>query len=149
MSGGSPCARPWIGREDGQATIFVVLALAIFVLGLVGFAVDMTNLWFHRQTAQGAADAACQAGVMNLLIPTSTQGFDPQFDIANCGTIPAATPCAYARLNGYDSLNGNRVSVSFALESRFPALLRPRVPRPRTPSFASMWRTTSRSLLPH
>jgi hypothetical protein len=102
-----------------------VLALAIFLLGFVGFAVDMTNLWFHRQMAQGAADAACQAGVMNLLIPTPTQGFDPQYDIPNCGGQPAATPCAYARLNGYDSVHGNQVSVAFAPRVTVPGVTPP------------------------
>ena len=58
---------PRFRRDDGQVTIFVVLALALFLMAFVGFAVDMTNLWFHRQTAQGAADAACQAGIMDVL----------------------------------------------------------------------------------
>src|SRR2546430_17513627 len=48
--------------DGGQVTITVVLAMGIFLLGAMGFAVDMANLWFHRQSAQIAADAACTAG---------------------------------------------------------------------------------------
>jgi hypothetical protein len=105
-------------RDDGQVTIFVVLAMAIFLLGFVGFAVDMTNLWFHRQMAQGAADAACQAGIMNILVPTATQGFVPGLGF-NCSGASSATPCRYAALNGYNGSGlaagspSNEVVVSF------------------------------------
>ena len=69
---------PRFRRDDGQVTIFVVLALAIFLIAFVGFAVDMTNLWFHRQMAQGAADAVCQAGIMDVLV------------MAEGGSVPGA-----------------------------------------------------------
>jgi len=114
---------------EGQVSIFVVLALAIFLLGFVGFAVDMTNLWFHRQMAQGAADAACQAGIMNVLVPTATQGFTPgvAFDCMTtapndpnpAANPPAPSPCRYATLNGYNGAGlisgteSNQVAVSF------------------------------------
>lgn len=95
---------PWNRQrvsDRGQITILVVIALAVFLLGFVGFAVDMTNLWFHRQMAQGAADAACQAGIMNVLVPTATQGFTPGTSF-NCAGLPNSTPCKYAALNGYN-----------------------------------------------
>src|SRR5713101_3763646 len=53
--------------ESGQAMVFFLLALAVFLLGVMAFSVDMGNLWWHRQTAQTAADAGCTAGVMDLL----------------------------------------------------------------------------------
>ena len=53
--------------ETGQAMLFVVLGLALFLLGAVAFAVDMSYAWFHRQSAQTAADAACTAGAMDWL----------------------------------------------------------------------------------
>jgi hypothetical protein len=105
-------------RDDGQVTIFVVIALAMFLLGFVGFAVDMTNLWFHRQMAQGAADAACQAGIMNVLVHTSTQNFTAGTPF-NCVGSPSATPCRYASLNGYNGTGlvtntpSNSVAVTF------------------------------------
>jgi hypothetical protein len=112
------------GPEDqGQVTIFVVLAMALFLLGFVGFAVDMTNLWFHRQMAQGAADAACQAGIMDVLLTAQgstppSAGFTPgtAFD---CAVSPAAVPCRYATTNGYSGTGlvpdtpSNQVAVSF------------------------------------
>jgi hypothetical protein len=107
------------GRHDeGQVTIFVVLALAIFLLGFIGFAVDMTNLWMHRQTAQAAADAACQAGIMNVLAPTATQGFTAGTDF-DCAIASGASPCQYAALNGYGGAGllpgteSSRVYVTF------------------------------------
>src|SRR5712692_7382703 len=110
--------------EAGQALVFVVLALGIFLLGAIGFAVDMANLWFHRQAAQTAADAACTAGVMDLLANTqgnslggmtTALGVYSAFDCSNAAYSSSA-PCAYARLNGYDGGNttpGNDVFVSF------------------------------------
>jgi hypothetical protein len=108
-------------KEGGQSTVLVLLGLSIFLLGAVGLAVDVSNWWFHRQMAQGAADAACTAGVMDLLVSaqggTWNNAFTPgtAFD-CTAGGIPGASPCAYAALNGYNSVNsvgGNLVSVSF------------------------------------
>ena len=108
------------GSENGQTILFVVLALGIFLLGAVAIAVDIANLWFHRQTSQNAADAACTAGAMDLLVAaqggsTGNQGFTigTAFD---CSTKPNAVPCLYAAMNGYDGQNtapGNQVAVSF------------------------------------
>ncbi len=115
LSGANP--RP---SESGQALAVAVLALGIFLLGGLGFAVDIASLWFHRQTAQNAADAACTAGAMDLYLDaeggaTGNQGFTPgtAFD---CSSSPAAVPCEYASFNGYNGANsspGNDVSVSF------------------------------------
>jgi len=81
-------------RERGQAAVFLVLALGIFLIGGVGFVVDGANLWFHRQSAQTAADAACTAGAMDLL--SSAAGADIT------GT-PSSSANSYAALNGYSS----------------------------------------------
>jgi len=53
-------------RESGQVMVSLLLMLALFLLAMMGFAVDLTNLWFHRQAAQSAADSACQAGAMDM-----------------------------------------------------------------------------------
>lgn len=52
--------------EAGQASIVVVLMLSLFLLAALAFAVDYTNIWFQRQQAQTAADAACSAGAMDI-----------------------------------------------------------------------------------
>src|SRR5438876_7091640 len=104
--------------EHGQALVFVVLALALFFLAAGAISVDMSNLWFHRQAAQNAADSACTAGAMDLLVDaqglqTGHQGFT-NGTAFNCTTGSTAAPCQYAAKNGYNSNNaspGNLVSV--------------------------------------
>ncbi len=108
--------------ESGQALLFVLLILGIFLLASLCFAFDLSNMWFHRQAAQTAADASCTAGAMDLLVDaqggaTGHQGFTPgtNFDCSATGN-PSAPVCQYAAMNGYDSANatpGNLVSVSF------------------------------------
>ena len=51
--------------ESGQTVIVFVVILAIVLFAFIGFAVDYSSLWFHRQMTQTAADAACQAGAMD------------------------------------------------------------------------------------
>jgi hypothetical protein len=104
--------------ESGQALVFLVLALSIFSIGAGALSVDMSNLWFHRQAAQNAADAACTAGAMDLLVgaqggATGHQGFVTGTAF-NCTAGSTAAPCQYAAKNGYNSDGtGNLVSVSF------------------------------------
>jgi Putative Flp pilus-assembly TadE/G-like len=120
-------------REKGQTTIFVMLVLAIFMLGFIGFGVDMTNLFFRRQKAQGAADAACQACAMDLLAfytgsPTPGMGFTPgtPFD---CAANPTSAPCKYAALNGYNGsglvANTESNSVAFTFPGSVPGVTPP------------------------
>jgi hypothetical protein len=107
-------------KEAGQATLFLVLALGIFLVGALCFAFDMSNMWFHRQAAQTAADAACAAGAMDLLVDsqggaTGNQGFTVGKDYS-CSTTSTDSVCKYAALNGYNSNTtspGNTVNVSF------------------------------------
>src|SRR5215813_3337750 len=116
--------------EAGQAVVFLLLGLGLFLLGAMAFAIDMGNIWFTRQSAQTAADAACMAGAMDLLLDatngTTTQGnftagtnFDCLTTTPNTTTTNPA-PCYYAALNGYSSnigpnstAQGNNVSVLF------------------------------------
>ena len=108
-------------RDDGQVSVLVVVSVALFVLLFVGFGVDMTNLYFHRQSAQGAADAACQAGAMDMLV--NDQGVSFGGFVAgtafNCSSGSVQTPCKYATLNGYKSpgltenQESNLVAVTF------------------------------------
>src|SRR4029077_2068410 len=106
--------------EAGQATLFFVLVLGIFLLGGLCLAFDLSNMWFHRQAAQTAADAACTAGAMDLLVDaqggaTGHQGFTLGTNYS-CATSSTDSVCQYAAKNGYDSANttpGNLVSVSF------------------------------------
>ena len=106
-------SRPRRHPESGQVMLFVLLGLGLFLIGAMAFAVDMSNLWFNRQAAQTAADAACAAGAMDMLVDytngTTNQG---GFSIGSSGSPPAAVdcstsqtpaPCQYATLNGFNS----------------------------------------------
>ncbi len=111
-------------KEAGQAILFVLLAMGLFLMGAVAFSVDMGNLWFHRQAAQTAADAACTAGAMDLLVDNTNhvtnQGGFTAGTAFDCNVNPTYAPCKYAALNGYNSnispastSAGNNVYVSF------------------------------------
>lgn len=110
-------------RERGQINIFVLLVLGLFFLGFLGFAVDYSNLWFHRQMAQAAADAGCQAGAMDLLVNatngSSIGNFPSPIADFECTARASSAPCQYAAMNGYPSATlaadapGTNVKVSF------------------------------------
>ena len=117
-------------RSDrGQTVIFVLLVLGIFLLGAIGFGVDFANAWFHRRAAQSAADAACTAGVMDMLVNANTGGsygrFPAGYTDFDCKDHPTAVPCQYAALNGYNgdgNTPGNSVLVSFTPTSGIPGI---------------------------
>jgi len=108
--------------------VFLVLAMGIFLIGGIGFVVDGANLWFHRQSAQTAADAACTAGAMDLLstaagasLPNATDwiGKDPFLcsGTTGGGSNPTSNssfpPCQYAGFNGYSGSGLQGIQVSF------------------------------------
>src|SRR5260370_38103544 len=99
-------------RESGQVMLFVLLGLGLFLIGAMAFAIDMSNLWFNRQASQTAADAACTAGAMDMLVDytngtTNQGGFSVSGTptVVDCSTSAnqATAPCKYATLNGFDS----------------------------------------------
>jgi hypothetical protein len=110
--------------EAGQTTVFFVLVLGIFLLGALCLAFDFSNMWFHRQAAQTAADAACAAGAMDILVDaqgsaTGHQGFTLGTNYS-CTTASTDSVCQYAAKNGYNSNGaapGNLVSVSFPIDA--------------------------------
>jgi Putative Flp pilus-assembly TadE/G-like len=122
--------------QSGQAIVFSLLAAGIFLIGAMAFAVDLGNLWFRRQAAQTAADAACTAGAMDLLVDavngktnqghftagSSPVAFDCNDTTPNPNTPPVTSPspCVYAALNGFNAsishtstAIGNSVYVDF------------------------------------
>jgi Flp pilus assembly protein TadG len=103
--------------ESGQAMLFVVLVLGLFLLGALCFAFDLSNMWFHRQATQSAADAACAAGAMDILVDsqggaTGKQGFTLGTNYS-CTSTSTDSICTYANKNGYNAGTTNTVSVSF------------------------------------
>jgi len=106
--------------QRGQTLIPIVIFVGLFLMAMLGVAADYTQVWAHRQMAQGAADAACEAGAADLYLnavdPSSSgqnglQSFSwigADFDCG--GTNAGSPPCRYASLNGY---SGSNVHVSF------------------------------------
>lgn len=120
-------AQPGSESESGQVLISLLLMMALFLLAIVGFAVDLTNLWFHRQAAQSAADAACQAGAMDMSALAAGEtlpnmGFTPG-TAGNCSVgAGAGTICFYANANGYGG-SGLTSGASNSVSWSFPAIV--------------------------
>ena len=116
MTGQEHCSRR-ARPERGQAFLVIVVFIALLLLGVLGLGTDYAQIWAHRQIAQGAADAACQAAAadvfLNAVDPAAqgTYGLDfswvgSPFD---CASKPNSAPCRYASLNGY---SGSNVAVA-------------------------------------
>jgi Putative Flp pilus-assembly TadE/G-like len=113
--------------EAGQAIMFLILALGLALLGAVAFSVDLGNAWFHHQSAQNAADAGCTAAAMDMLVDaqggaTGHQGFT-NGTAFSCTPSSTASPCVYAKYNGYNSdSTTNLVDVKFPGSAIVPGL---------------------------
>src|SRR5262249_16288194 len=114
--------------DSGQVAVLVLLVLGIFLVSVSAFGVDFANFWFHRQAAQTASDAACTAGVMDMLVNANTGstlgGFTAGTNF-DCASTTGASPCQYAALNGYNGAGttpGNTVQVNFVATSSIPGI---------------------------
>lgn len=112
-------------NESGQAAMLMALILGFFGVAILGFAVDLTNMYFHRQSARAAADAACQAGALDILagqagVSMTTAGFTTGV-ASNCVSSPGATMCSYASANGYPGAGLSTSAESNAVSWTFPA----------------------------
>lgn len=97
---------PGDSPEAGQAVIGLLMLFSFLILAGLALSVDVVNLWFHRQATQSAADAACQAGAMDMLatsggLQLNSMGFTPG-TASSCTSSSSATMCAYANFNGYN-----------------------------------------------
>lgn len=108
-----------ISAQRGQTFLPIMVFVGLVLLAMLGIAVDYSQVWAHRQMAQGAADAACQAGAADLYLNATdpgiagTNGVGPLTWIGStfdCSAKSGTPPCQYASLNGY---TGSKVSVSF------------------------------------
>src|SRR2546422_11280813 len=92
--------RPWF-RQRGQTFLVIVVFIAVFLLAVLGLATDYSQVWAHRQMAQGAADAACQAGAADVFLKgTDPTGNIPGVDFSwidgstfDCSARPNSVPC--------------------------------------------------------
>jgi Flp pilus assembly protein TadG len=114
-----------MAADAGQSAISLAFILNVFLLGMLGFSVDLTNVWSHRQAAVAAADAACQAGAMDQMASAAgetltTTGFTAG-TASNCVNNPSATMCFYANQNGYNGTGLVSGSASNAVSWTFPS----------------------------
>ncbi len=124
----------------GQAAILLLLALGIFLLGAVGWAVESSLYYTHKQMAQAAADAAAQAAITSIYSRTNTGANlmdGTPFTCAN-GT-DLRTPCYFARQHGFGTAgSADVVEVDFPssidgvgdLSSETPAIVGVTISRP-------------------
>jgi hypothetical protein len=105
--------------QHGQTLIPIIIFIGLFLMAMLGVATDYTQVWAHRQMAQGAADAACEAGAADLFLnavdPAASgagglQSFSWIGADFDCSVNTSSPPCTYATLNGY---SGSKVHVSF------------------------------------
>src|SRR6266576_1258768 len=120
MKRGRPSLQRW-STQQGQAFLFIVILIAFFLLAVLGLATDYTQVWAHRQMAQGAADAACEAGAADVFLkgtdPTASTDF-PALDFSwigssfDCSAKPNSVPGDYASFNGYAGATVNVTASS-------------------------------------
>ena len=110
-------------REAGQALVVMVFMLSLFLVAVLAFAVDYTNIWLQRQQAQTAADAACEAGAMDIYQLASGVSL-PNMGFAlgtagNCSSCSSSGPtmCWYANKNGLNGYSGGTATVSWTFPS--------------------------------
>jgi hypothetical protein len=119
--GGIACS----SREAGQASVLLILILAVFLVGSLAFAVDLGGMWFHRQSAQAAADAACLAGAADLItvaggVTPPSAGFTAG-TAGDCAATPGASMCKYANFNGYNGAGLSATAASNSVSWTFPS----------------------------
>jgi hypothetical protein len=120
-----------LDSQSGQASVYLILMMGIFLLAAVGFAVDLSSVWFHRQAAQSAADASCVAGAMDMLyLNKGTITTSPNFNpgtAGDCSASSSAAICKYAGFNGYTATTSaaswgtNTLAGAVAVNWSFPA----------------------------
>lgn len=137
---------PVNNRESGQILIPLLLMMALFVFAVVGFAVDLTSLWFHRQAAQAAADSACQAGAMDMSATVAgltlpRMGFTPG-TAGNCSANPGGAICFYANANGYNGTGLVAGAASNSVAWSFPSTVPGTTPPPASMTNYPFLKTT-------
>lgn len=97
--------------------------MSLFLIGALGWGLDFSQMYAQRQTAQAAADAAAQAGVMSFYDGTntgSTYGASAPYSTPatySCTSTDATSgtrsPCRYAALNGFSAASGDTIALQF------------------------------------
>lgn len=108
--------------ERGQALTLALLALGIFLIAAATFSTDLAHLLVHKQLSQNAANAACAAGAMDLMVGTQGNNlgsFTPGTNFS-CSGSPNSAPCKYAAINGFSGAGLATNQPSSSVEVSFP-----------------------------
>jgi hypothetical protein len=103
-------------RQKGQAILLVLAAVGLVMAGGMGLAVDTSNLYFHRQMAQAAADAAATAAALSIFqgVNVSTNaGYFATSATFTCAVSDTKVPCKYAAFHGFGGTTDDTITVSF------------------------------------
>ena len=95
--------------------------MGLVILGAMGLAIDVSQLYGQLQMAQSAADAAALAGIMSIFDGTNTVTGNT-FGSAQhvCGTTDTITPCKYAASNGFGTAATDTVTLDFPASTTAP-----------------------------
>lgn len=110
-------------KTGGQAIILLLLALGIFLLGAIGFAMESSLYYTNRQMSQAASDAAAQAAMTSVFARTNvdTNAFgDAPFTCDTAAADPR-TPCHFARQHGF-GLVGSSDSIVVEFPTSIPGV---------------------------
>jgi Putative Flp pilus-assembly TadE/G-like len=124
-------SQPIVRRDRGQASIVFLLMLSLFLLAVLAFAVGYTNVWFQRQQVQTAADAACQAGAMDMYQLINGATYPPINFVpgtaGSCNAYRSGGPsmCWYASKNGFNGYSDGTTTVSWSFPSSVAGVTAP------------------------
>ena len=99
--------------EKGSVLPLVALALTV-VLGVAGLAMDIGQMYLTKQKAQAAADAAAEAGVLDMYNGTNTGTNAFGTASITCPTSGGVAPCRYAAMNGFGATASDTLVQSLA-----------------------------------
>jgi hypothetical protein len=99
--------------EEGSVLMLTTIGIVVSI-GLVGLAMDGGAMYVTKEKAQAAADAAAQAGVMDMYRGTSPSG-GTYGSHHTCITNDSWAPCWYAEKNGFSTGGfSDQVTIDFA-----------------------------------
>jgi hypothetical protein len=109
-------------NENGQLLSLWLTAIMAMASVFMGTAYDMSNAWVHKQWADTAAEASCNAGAMDMeyaantgtvTTPNPAMNFlTTSLSSGDCADNSSNAMCYYANLNGYSSKGATASTVS-------------------------------------
>ena len=102
MQAASRFAMAELNRQSGQASVFLLLILGTFLLASVGFAVDLSSMWFHRELRNRLPIQLVTGAMWTCSTCKGTITSSPEFTVGtagDCSSSSTAALCRYAAFN--------------------------------------------------